>query len=198
MATAALATTSKTPMTKKLPNGTNVVLRPMDAGDATTMLAFARSLPEADVLFLRSDITDPEGIAYWVANIENGTTTSIVAIADEAIVGYASVHRNPARWTRGVGEIRVNVGPACRRLGLGRLLVDAVFDLARSLGVRKLSAQMTIEQQGAQAVFRRLGFQVEAVLADWVEDRDGRRRDLLIMAYDLDGLTDMVDEPLSL
>ena len=79
MATAAPSTTSKTPMTKKLPNGTNVVLRPMDAGDATTMLAFARSLPEADVLFLRSDITDPEGIAYWVANIENGTTTSIEA-----------------------------------------------------------------------------------------------------------------------
>jgi hypothetical protein len=34
------------------------------------------------------------------------------------------------------------------------------------------------------------------VLADWVEDRKGRPHDLIVMAYDLEGLTDQVDEPL--
>ena len=184
------------PRKKKLSNGLEVTLRPMDAGDADAMLTFARSLSADDVLFLRSDITEPDGVAYWVANIENGTTSTLIAEADGAIEGYASVHRSPARWTRRVGEVRVNVGPRFRRSGLGRVLVDEIFDLARSLGLRKLSAQMTMEQQAAQAVFRRLGFQVEAVLADWVEDREGRPRDLLVMAYDLDGLTDRVDEPL--
>jgi L-amino acid N-acyltransferase YncA len=181
-----------------LQNGTDVVVRLMEAGDAEQMLAFARSLPADDVLFLRSDITDPEGIAYWIANIENGTTTTLLAESGGAIAGYASVHRNPARWTRRVAEIRVNVGPAFRRSGLGRLLVNGVFDLARSMGIKKLSAQMTLEQPGAQAVFRRLGFQAEAVLADWVEDREGRPRDLLVMAYDIEGLTDQADEPLRL
>lgn len=186
------------PATKRLRNGTDVVLRRMEAGDAENMLAFARSLSADDVLFLRSDITDPEGIAYWVSNIENGTTTTLLAEIGGAVAGYASVHRNPARWTRRVGEIRVNVGPAFRKDGLGRLLVNGVFDLARAVGVKKLSAQMTLEQLGAQAVFRRLGFQVEAVLADWVEDRDGRPRDLLVMSYDVDGLTDQADEPVRL
>ena len=184
--------------TTKLQNGTEVRLRAMDAGDASAMLAFAKSLPPDDVLFLRSDITTPEGIAYWVANLENGTTTSLVAVAEGAIVGYASLHRNPARWTRRVGEIRVNIAHGFRTQGLGRLLVNAIFDRARSLGLRKLSAHMTVDQAGARAVFRRLGFQVEAVLADWVEDREGNPRDLLIMAYDLDGLTDMADDPLQL
>ena len=181
--------------TRKLRNGAEITLREMDANDATAMLAFAKSLPNEDVLFLRSDITTPEGIAYWVANLENGTTTSLVAVAAGTIVGYASLHRNPARWTRRVGEIRVNIAHGFRAQGLGRLLVNAIFDRARSLGLRKLSANMTVDQPGARAVFRRLGFQVEAILADWVEDSDGNPRDLLIMAYDLDGLTDMVDDP---
>ena len=193
-----MTTETKYPATKHLRNGRDVSVRLMEAGDAEQMLAFARSLPADDVLFLRSDITDPEGIAYWVANIENGTTTTLLAEIDGAVAGYASVHRNPARWTRRVAEIRVNVGPKFRRDGLGRLLVNGIFDLARSMGVKKLSAQMTLEQPAAQAVFRRLGFQAEAVLADWVEDREGRPRDLLVMAYDLEGLTDQLDEPLQL
>lgn len=31
----------------------------------------------------------------------------------------------------------------------------------------------------------RLGFHVEALLPDWVEDREGHTRDLLLMAYAL-------------
>jgi L-amino acid N-acyltransferase YncA len=188
--------TSRYPKTKHVRAGTEVVLRVMDAGDGERVLRFAQSLPADDILFLRSDITQPAGVAYWVANIENGTTATLLAEVDGTVVGYASVHQSPAAWTRRVGEIRVNVGPEHRGAGLGRLLVGEIVDVARTLGLRKLSAQMTMEQQSAQAAFRRLGFRVEAVLADWVEDRLGRPRDLLIMAFDLDGLTNQVDEPL--
>jgi hypothetical protein len=34
-------------------------------------------------------------------------------------------------------------------------------------------------------MFERLGFRMQAVLPDWVEDQEGRSRDLLLMAYDL-------------
>ena len=47
---------------------------------------------------------------------------------------------------------------------------------------------MTPDQTGARAAFEKLGFQVEALLQDWVEDRSGRPRDLLIMSYNLERL----------
>jgi RimJ/RimL family protein N-acetyltransferase len=59
-------------------------------------------------------------------------------------------------------------------------------------------ANMTADQKGAQAAFKRLGFVPEALLADYVEDRDGHLRDLVIMSYDVDGFTDQADEPLHL
>src|SRR5438477_582306 len=39
--------------------------------------------------------------------------------------------------------------------------------------------------KSARALFERLGFHVEALLPDWVEDREGHTRDLLLMAYGL-------------
>lgn len=166
-------------------------LRIMEPADADTMLAFARGLPPDDMLFLRLDIATQEGVQEWVANIEAGRTITVLAEQDGAVVGYASVHHNAVLWNRHVGEIRVIVAPQCRRTGLGRRLTSEVFSLARDLGLRKITAQMTPDQKGARATFERLGFRPEALLADYVIDRDGRTRDLLVMSNDVDGFTDV-------
>ena len=105
---------------------------------------------------------------------------------------------NPAPWTRGVGELRVNVSPAYRGKGLGRVLTARIFDLARGLGLRKLMVNMTADQHGAQAAFRHLGFVPEALLADYVEDRNGTPRDLVIMSFTIDGHSDRAAEPLKI
>ena len=171
--------------------GGSVTFRLMEAADREGVLAFARGLPPDDLLFLRLDITSPEGAAEWVRNIEAGRTVTVLAEANGQIVGYASVHHNDAMWNRHLGEIRVNVGSEYRRRGLGRRLTEEVFSIARSLGLRKITAQMTPDQRGARATFERLGFHPEALLADFVVDREGKTRDLLIMSHDLAGFTDV-------
>jgi RimJ/RimL family protein N-acetyltransferase len=98
-----------------------------------------------------------------------------------------------ANWQRHIGEIRMLAGPEYRGTGLGRLLASEAFSLARSMGLQKLTAQMTLDQPGARKTFERLGFKAEALLTDWVIAADGNTRDLLVMAYDLAGLTDMLD-----
>jgi L-amino acid N-acyltransferase YncA len=142
------------------------------------------------------DLTEPSVVDEWVENLDRGLSTSLLAYHDGRLAGYATVHVNPARWTRRVGEIRVNAGPGYRGKGLGRNLTAQIFDVARALSLKKLMANMTADQPGAQAAFRRLGFVPEAVLADYVEDRNGVSRDMVIMCYDVDGLTEQMDEPL--
>ncbi len=182
------------PRETKLPDGGSVEVRLMSADDRDAVLAFARGLPEEDLLFLRVDLTEPAVIDEWIGNLEAGSSTSLVAYDGDGLVGYATVHRNPARWTRRVGEIRVNVSPEYRARGLGRRLIAQIFDLARSQGLRKLMANMTTDQPGAQAAFRKLGFVPEALLADYVEDRNGLARDMVIMSYDVDGHSDQAAE----
>lgn len=190
------AETARYPRDETLPDGGKVQIRLMSREDRDAMLAFARGLPEEDLLFLRVDLTEPSVIDDWVRNLESGDSTSLVAYDGDGLVGYATVHRNRARWTRRVGEIRVNVSPAYRARGLGRRLTSEIFDLARAMGLKKIMANMTVDQPGAQAAFRRLGFVPEALLADYVEDGNGVSRDLVIMSFDIDGHSDRMAEPL--
>lgn len=179
--------------TVDLKDGTPVVLRLMTPADAGPIAAFARSLPEDDLLFLRMDITDPEAVAHWVRNLEAGLTTTVIAEASGGIAGYAALVQNRVGWQRHLGEIRTQVALRFRSQGLGRALAGEIFSLARGRGLRKIVAQMTPDQKGARATFERLGFRAEALLQDFVVDHSGRTRDLLVMGYDVTGLTEHVD-----
>lgn len=94
----------------KLSDGRRVSLRPMEAADKPGVLRFAQSLPPDDLLFLRTDITEPALVDEWIGNLEKGTTVTVLAEIDGELAGYASLHLEQARWTRRVGEIRVQVG----------------------------------------------------------------------------------------
>lgn len=186
---------SRYPKEVTLPDGANVKIRLMTADDKDAILAFSQALPQEDLLFLRVDLTQPAVVDEWLHAIEIGLSTSLVVFDDnEKLIGYATVHRDPAPWTRRVGELRVNVSSDYRARGLGKNLTSEIFDVAQQIGIKKLLANMTPDQHGAQAAFRRLGFVPEALLADYVEDRNGTCRDLVIMSYDIDGHTDRVDD----
>lgn len=167
-----------------------VTLRLMGRSDRESMVDFARTLPADDLLFLRRDITDPEVIDGWVHNVEIGRAVTVLAERGGELVGYSSLSLNAALWTRHVGEIRVLVSPDYRKLGLGRRLAYEVFAIAKDLGLQKMLARMTPDQKGARATLERLGFTAEALLHDFVLDREGKTRDLLIMSHDVAGLTD--------
>jgi len=124
-------------------------------------------------------------VAQWAQNLKEGRTVTVLAEAPNEIVGYASLHHNEVTWQQHLGEVRIQVGSRYRSQGLGRALATEIFTIARDLKLRKLVAQMTPDQQGAIATFERLGFQPEALLHDFVIDRTGRTRDLMVMTYDV-------------
>lgn len=167
------------------PQMRQIPLRLMGKEDKARILQFAHGLPEEDLLFLRTDITDPATVEEWIKDIEQGTTITLLAEPDATLAGYASLHVNPLRWTRKVGEISINTAQDWQSRGLGECLCAEIVQLAGTLELRKITAQMVADHKSARALFERLGFHVEALLPDWVEDRENQCRDLLLMAYDL-------------
>jgi L-amino acid N-acyltransferase YncA len=162
-----------------------VTLRYMTSVDRDKVLAFAQALPAHDLLFLRRDITQPEVVALWLDDIRRERIITVLAERDGMLVGYATVDRGDLSWSPHVAELRVMVAPSMRRCGLGRGLTLEAFLIALDLGVEKMVAQMTTDQDGAITVFETLGFRTEALLRDHVKDREGRKLDLLIMAHDV-------------
>ncbi|SRR6266545_1180083 len=170
-------------------DGVRLTFRLMEPSDRDGILGFARALPNDDLMFLRTDITEPKTVDNWVNYIKTGRSITVIAEADGKIAGYATIHTNDAIWTRHVGELRVLVGREHRGLGLGKRLTNEAFAIAKDLDLKKITAQMPTEQRGARQVFEHLGFRPEALLADHVMSRDGQTHDLLIMSYDVAGFS---------
>jgi L-amino acid N-acyltransferase YncA len=167
------------------PQVRQVSLRAMEAADKDSIHLFARSLPQEHLLFLHTDITDPASVDEWIRSIEKGATVTLLAEPEGTLEGYASLHLSSVRWSRKIGELAVNVAPEWQSRGLGEGLCVEMLTLAGALGLRKVTAQMVADHKSARALFERLGFRIQAFLPDWIEDREGHCRDLLLMAHDL-------------
>ena len=172
------------PLRVKL-DGHAVTLRSMVPADGPALLQFARHLPQHDILFLRRDITKQEGIDKWVKDLENGIMYSILAEDEEGICGYSIIHLTDLEWSKHMADLRVSTSERARGIGLGRLLTRVAFNMALALGIEKVMARMTPDQQGARALFQELGFQPEALLKDAMKDRAGNYHDLLVMAVNV-------------
>ena len=158
-------------------------LRPPVESDVEGMLSFARALPPRDLLFLPTDITREENVETLIGESLRGQSYSTLALEGSDVVGYSTIAPNGVTWMRHVAELRVIVAERIRRAGLGRLLTIEAVRTAVDVGVEKIVAQMTIEQDDAIKMFRRIGFQSEAVLRDHVKDRDGELHDLVVMSH---------------
>jgi RimJ/RimL family protein N-acetyltransferase len=165
--------------------GGEVELRLMTAADEAKVLEFAQGLPTHDLLFLPRDITQPKVISAWVRAIEAGSMTTLLAWEKGRVVGCAAIFRDPHSWSPHAGELRVVATPSVRGKGVGRALIQACFALMLQNGIEKIVAQMTIDQQGAIAVFESLGFRSEGLLREHVQDRDGKRHDIVILSHDV-------------
>ena len=173
--------------------GGDITLRYATAVDHPLLLAFGRSLPREDLMFLRRDITQPDEVDAWIEDVAAGRYVTVVVVREDEVVGYTTVASDPMTWARHLAEIRVLVAPALRGVGLGQLLTEQAFAIAQERGVRKMVARMTTDQQAAIRAFDRMGFVREAVLRGQVIDRDGALHDLQIMGLDVEAFRARLD-----
>ncbi len=181
--------TREYPRSIKGRSGSPVRLHRLSADDHDRLLEFARGLDDEDLLFLRVDLTDPKAVDGIIDSQTDDRRVTLLAESDGEVVGYGSLNRQDLDWMRHLGEIRIIVGGRQRGEGLGSLLVQELFAVGQDLGLTKIVARMVREQNGARRMFERLGFAAEALLTDWVTDRSGKTRDLVIMSYDVTSLT---------
>ena len=161
-------------------------LRLMKANDGAGILKFAESLPPHDLLFLRRDITQPKVVDAWIQAGDAGNIYTVVATRGDEIVGCGTLVEDPFSWSPHVREIRVLVSPTAREHGLGRMILQQCFRKAIDENVKKLTAQMTVDQKGAIAIFEELGFRGEALLKDQVMDREGQTHDIVTLSCEVD------------
>ena len=100
-------------------------------------------------------------------------TLVLVATALGAIVGEASVHRLQPSFTRHVGVFSLEVHPAEQRRGIGRALMRASIEWAKTRGIERLELYVRRDNDRARALYESEGFALESIRARFVRLPDG-------------------------
>jgi len=174
--------------TLELADRTMVTLELLTDNNLDALIKFFQRLPEKDRLYLRSDITDPENVRRRFGNPDYDNMFPVIGHVDGEIIGIATIFRASFGWMRNLGEVRICIAPEFQQKGLSTLLVRELFYQALKMNIYKLQAELMDTQKAAIKAFEHLGFKQEAVLPKHVTDIKGVRRDLVIMALDVEDL----------
>src|SRR4029434_235357 len=97
------------PRTVIVKDDLEVEIWPMTADDAPALLEFYRSLPPADRLYLREDVTKPESMMRWVESIESEQGWHLLAGYEGRIIADAELDHQFYGWSRhgrGMSHVR--------------------------------------------------------------------------------------------
>ena len=155
--------------------------RPIEPGDEPALARFFARIPEGDRTFLKEDVEDPRVVAEW----SRPGAARVVALDGGEVVGSVAVVPLHG-WSSHVGEVRLVVDPEQRGRGIGRELARHAVREAVQLGLSKLVVDVISDQAALIGMFRTLGFEPEALLADHVRDRSGELRDLMVLSQDVE------------
>jgi ribosomal protein S18 acetylase RimI-like enzyme len=175
----------KYPKDIKLKDGSKSKLRPLRKDDEKGFHEFFSAVPEAERMFIKHRVQDPQVIRDWCQNIDLHRNLPLLAVMDGKIVGDATLHQQTGGWKRHIGRVSVLVLPHYRGRGLARALISEIVALARSLGLEKVEAEFIGEQEAAIKMFELLGFSKLLRLEDYVKDMQAITHDYVLMGLHL-------------
>lgn len=117
---------------------------------------------DVDALFALDQACFRPGIAYSKAELKyflfHPSGISQVAADGDWIAGFA-VAEMRMHHGEPIGHIvTIDVDPSRRRLGVGRLLMDAIAGRCAQAGAQKLQLEVAVDNDGAVAFYKELGF----------------------------------------
>lgn len=176
--------------------GQRARLRVASVTDAAAIVALDNAIVAAGrgVVVRPDELRNVELEARRIDDLYRGfsageATTSVVAElmgGVPSIVGLADLKQLRPGLVRHVATLSVGVHPDHQRHGIGRRLMEALVDHARSFGLERLELYVRADNPRARALYASLGFGHEATRRRFIKAVDGSYVDDEIWALFLD------------
>lgn len=156
-------------------------VRELVADDADAVREFFAGMPPEDRTFFYQNVEDPAVIAAWAGDKRRIRRCAV----DDGGALLAIAALNPGQdWTSHVADLVLLVSPAARRRQLGRTMARQMLIEAVQHGFTKVTVMIAADNEGAVDMFRKIGFDAEALLRDQLRDpNDGTLRDTVILSH---------------
>jgi RimJ/RimL family protein N-acetyltransferase len=175
----------KFPISLKLRDGTAVVVRPLAKRDEAKLHNFFLAVPEEERLFIKQPIFERKMFRDWCRHIDFESNLPLLMLHGNKIIGEATLHQREGGWKRHIGLLGVLTHPGYRGRDVAKILVEEQVQIARTLGLRKLEAELNGERKVAIHALEQLGFTRLMCLEDYVLDMKAVSHDLIVMGMNL-------------
>jgi ribosomal protein S18 acetylase RimI-like enzyme len=120
-------------------------------------------------------------VRQYVQEAIDAEDPMVVAIGDDAVVGWCDIRRDRRQTRQHRGALGVGVIAAWRGRGVGSRLLDAALRLARERGFARIDLDVHADNAAAIALYEKFGFAREGLQRDGALI-DGHHVDVVLMA----------------
>jgi RimJ/RimL family protein N-acetyltransferase len=164
-----------------------ITLREAIPEDAADLLKVSRQIAKETDFLIMDEAglgLDEELLELQLANLyESENNVLLLALADDRIVGMASVKAGPEYTVAHIGEMGISVLKELWGIGLGSALLDEVIYLSEKASpLRRL--ELTVQKRNERAIhlYQKFGFETEATMARGARDAQGEFLEVLLMS----------------
>lgn len=174
------------PKKMRLNDGRRIEVSVLSSSDEEPLMKFMNDLPPDERTRFRHDVTNPAVIHEWTHVIDLKNVVPLIARHENEIIANWSLHHKEHGWTRHHSNIRGIVAPKWRGYGLATLMVHELLAIAGQMEIENLVIQLIGSQKKELEKYQTVGFEVAAVLQNWIKDFQGRYHDMVILSMKLE------------
>ena len=169
-----------------LKDATKVIVRPVVKEDLEGLFRFFSTIPKADLLIYKDDVTRLETLESWFTNSKYNNVLELVALKGDEIVAKGTLHEEGLYWKH-AAEIKLIVKPERRGKGLGTQMFKVLLSEGLLHEFQKIIVRLTTDSKSFMRILDHFGFKPEAVLKCYIKyEETGEYKDLMIASYNLE------------
>lgn len=139
-----------------------------------------------DLWVMTRDYTRPEAIEIFIQSFNPDENIHLLAHCNEVIVGMGSLYFSRYGARQHIGKVEVLIDEKYKQKRLGTWIILELVSIAQFLKLELLEIQLVAgKDDAAITAARRINFIPQATLKNYLQDKNGRWMDLIILLKEI-------------
>lgn len=175
----------KYPVTSKVNDELPCEIRVLQPDDEDRIRQLYLAVPKHERLFIKEKLTDGHVFHEWCNHIDVDSNLTLLVIHDGQVLAEGTLHQRQGGWKSHIGLVSELTHPDHRGIGLSRILLEELVEIARHAGLQRLEAEFTGDRTTAINEFAKAGFEELVRLPSYVKDVGRNFYDYVVMGMAL-------------
>lgn len=167
-----------------------ITIRQAIPDDALEILRIGQILAKETDFFIMDEVglnlTVSELAEQLAILYESCNNILLVALANDKIIGLASVATGNDLALEQIGEVGISILQEYWGLGLGSLMIEEIIYWAQESGLSRLELKVQKRNQRAIHLYEKFGFQKQAIINRGAKSKEGNFLEVLCMSHKLE------------